>query len=211
MNTLTHWYRCSLGFLALCIALLPYATVHATGTPPSLLYGQYKPAQLIGVRDPAVNVVGAAWWGTVNTSLFSATPAVTPMVALTAATSWIEATCATATSAVGVQFLGDDNDGWAKIFVDGAPWWQGTIQGDTLVNDDYIEIPDLRLKSHVIRVEMMVTPGTAQLGHVTVVAFGCGSLAIAGATDASATTRSLPVEEQSAPGQTIYLPTIMMS
>jgi hypothetical protein len=210
MNTHTHWYQCALGFLTICIALLPSATVHATGPSPSLLYGEYKPAQLIGVVDPTVNVVGAAWWGAVETALFTAIPAATPVVALTAANSWIEATCATTASTVGVQFLGDQNDGWAKIFVDGEPWWQGTIQGNTMVNDDYIEIPDLPLESHVIRVETMVTPGTAQFGHVTVVAFGCGSLATAGATDASATPRRLSADEQSIPGQTIYLPTIML-
>ncbi len=209
MNARTYISQLLMILLPAFVALQPHAVVCATATTPSLLYGKYKPAQLLGVTDTTVSVVGAAWWGAVGTWLFTATPASMPMVALTSPGSKLEATCAIAASTVGVQFLGDLNDGWAKILVDGEPHWQGNIQGNTLVYDDYSEIAGLPLGTHLIQVETMMTPGTVQVGHVTVVTFGCGARSTASDLERNIEHSRIAADEQNAPAQKLYLPAIL--
>lgn len=218
MNTCHPLHHISLVVLALLLVfLLPKPIQAADPAPtlisptlisPTLIYGGQKPVQVIGVTDATVNIVGAAWWGTVDTAIFDTTPTATAMVALTTLGSYIEATCAQPTSTVGVQFLGDQNDGWAKIIVDGEPWWQGNTQGATLVNDDYIEISGLPAKTHRIQVETMVTPESDQVGHITVVALGCGPLTTTGGASPAADRAGTADGANSLPS-IIYLPTIM--
>ncbi|MEZ4866948.1 MAG: hypothetical protein R3C14_36840 [Caldilineaceae bacterium] len=205
MNIRNPLIQLPLILLATIMAILP-CTAQATDLAPTLIYGEQKPAQLIGVTDATVNVVGAAWWGAVDTAIFNATPTPTAMVALTALGSHIEAACVTPTSTIGVQFLGDQNDGWARIVVDGEPRWQGNTQGTMLVNDDYIEISDLSVGNHLIQVETMVTPTSQQVGHVTVVAFGCGARTVAG--ERGAASGSPATDSPSPLLQTIYLPAV---
>lgn len=207
MHSRNRFCRLTIIILASLPAFVPSIT-QASDATPTLIYGGQKPTQLIGVTGATVTIVGAAWWGSVDTALFSANPTATAMVALTALDSHIEATCAEPTSTVGVQFLGDQNDGWARIVIDGEPRWQGNTQGGTLVNDDYIEISGLPVGNHQIQVETMGTPDSNQIGHVTVVAFGCGPLMT---TDGSGTPADQggATDGASSLQRIIYLPTIM--
>ncbi|MCB0182861.1 MAG: hypothetical protein KDE31_01270 [Caldilineaceae bacterium] len=204
----TYTQRFLVVLAMLCGALLPTGTVHATPERISLLYGEWQPQELIGVGDARVTAVGQVWRGTVDTTLFSATSAPTPIAALIEPGSRFTVTCSEPTTVVGVQFLGDSNDGWASIRVEAADESRDvSTRGDALVNDAYVEISNLPLRQHVIHVETLLAPSIAAFGHVTVVAFGCGAVAATG--DASAGTRLFSADDQSAPAQTIYLPTIM--
>lgn len=180
------------------VTMVPYNVLHAATERPSLLYGEIRPQQLISVAAPMVNVAGTTWWGTVDAALFTATLTPTPMVALTTVGSQLKATCPKPTTTVGVQFLGDGNDGWARVRVDGETHWQGNIQGSTLVYDTYVEVADLPLAIHTIQVETMPTPGTNALRHVTVVAFGCGTLTAVTPANRAVESNILVAEEQSA-------------
>ncbi len=192
----------------LCGTILPTGTAQATPDRISLLYGEWQPQELIGVGDARVTAVGQVWRGTVDTALFSATSTATPIAALVELGSRFTVTCSEPTTTIGVQFLGDSNDGWARIRVETADEsWDVPTQGDALVNDAYVEIPNLPLRQHVIHVETLLAPGTVAFGHVTVVAFGCGTVAATG--EARAGTGLFSADSQSAPAQTIYLPTIM--
>lgn len=208
MNTHTHTQIFLVVLAMLCSTFLPTGTAHATPDHISLLYGQWKPQELIGVADARVTAVGTVWRGAVDTTLFTVTPTPTPVAALVDTDSRFTVTCTEPSTTIGVQFLGDSNDGWARIRVEAEDEvWDVSTQGGALVNDAYIEISNLPLRQHVIHVETALGAALATFGHVTVVAFGCGTLSAAG--DANAGTRLFSADGQNAPAQTIYLPTIM--
>ena len=88
---------------------------------------------------------------------------------------WIEATCTIAgTTAVGVQFYGDSNDGWARVLVDGTEVWTGDTYGPGVGPNSfikYLEISGLTPGSHTVRVENMGTNGAGGGDDVTIYFF----------------------------------------
>jgi hypothetical protein len=88
-----------------------------------------------------------------------------------AAISWAEPT-----TAVGVQFWGDANDGYARILVDGAVVWQGNTQGENITYEAYIQITGLPNTPHTVSVEATGQPGSRGGCDVTIAAFGWGVL-----------------------------------
>jgi hypothetical protein len=101
-----------------------------------------------------------------------------PAVALTSTTAWAEGVCMVPSTLVGVQFWGDDNDGWARVLVDGIERWRGNTYGRSpLPFVHFLEISGLSSAPHVVRVEPMGQAGTTLPGgniHVSVYAVVCG-------------------------------------
>lgn len=101
-----------------------------------------------------------------------------PFVALTTTDQWVEGVCTTATSMVGVQFWGDENDGWARVLVDGEERWRGNTYGqspDLFVR--FLSVRNLAPAPHVIRIEPLGERGSNNPGsniHVSVYAIVCG-------------------------------------
>ncbi len=201
-SLLLRWW---LTMLVLLVLLLPGGVARAASASVSLLYGEYQLPQLILMDDPAVQIDGERWRGTLTLPTLADGPV--PLVALTARESRLEATCATATTTVGVQFLGDGNDGHAKITV-GERELVVETRGGAVVYDRYVEFTNLPLAQHTIQVEPTVVAGE-QSAHVTVVALGCGPItSVAPQTFAE---RSVTVGGEGLdgnPAQRLYLPHI---
>jgi pSer/pThr/pTyr-binding forkhead associated (FHA) protein len=89
---------------------------------------------------------------------------------------YLEAEATVSVTAIGVQLWGDDNDGWARVLVDGQEMWVGEMRGEdnqwpggAFVR--YLEIAGLAPGSHTLRVEP-----TGEGGPVTVYFFGIGEV-----------------------------------
>lgn len=101
-----------------------------------------------------------------------------PVLALTEPDHWAEGVCMTQSTMVGVQFWGDENDGWARVLVDGVERWRGNTYGrypNLFVR--FLEIRDLHAAPHVVRVEPLGQAGTSLPGgddHVSIYAIVCG-------------------------------------
>ena len=100
-------------------------------------------------------------------------------IALAQPGSWVEAVTTSPTDTVGVQFWGDQNDGWARVLVDGKEVWTGDTYGsdgmwpgNAFVN--YLEITGLSFTNHTVRVEHMGKDGGGGGNHVSVFFFGWG-------------------------------------
>jgi len=90
---------------------------------------------------------------------------------------WIDATSTQQVTALGVEFWGDQNDGWARVLVDGDEIWRGDTRGEdgnwpggAFVR--YLEIAGLPLGIHTLRVESL-----GEGGAVTMYYFGFGQVA----------------------------------
>lgn len=96
------------------------------------------------------------------------------LIALLEKDQWIEATYSDKNiNMMGIQFYGDSNDGWAKVLVDGAQVWSG----NTYNLYKYLQISDLTLGHHTIRLESMGIKGSNKAGNgtnVQVAYFGFG-------------------------------------
>lgn len=97
-------------------------------------------------------------------------------VALGEPGQYLEAEATVNTTAIGVQLWGDDNDGWARVLVDGEEMWVGEMRGEdnqwpggAFVR--YLEIAGLTPGSHTLRFEP-----TGEGGPVTVYFFGIGEV-----------------------------------
>ncbi len=101
-----------------------------------------------------------------------------PARALTSTEQWVEGVCMAPSSMVGVQFWGDENDGWARVTVGGVEYWRGNTYGPSLdLFVRFLEIRDLPPAPHVVRVEPLGKAGTNLPGgndHVSVYAIVCG-------------------------------------
>jgi hypothetical protein len=101
-----------------------------------------------------------------------------PLLALTSTDQWAEGVCMAPSTMVGVQFWGDENDGWARVLVDGIERWRGNTYGrapELFVR--FLEIRDLPAAPHVIRIEPIGQAGTTLAGgniHVSIYAVVCG-------------------------------------
>jgi hypothetical protein len=100
------------------------------------------------------------------------------VIALMQRGEWIEVTYSGAdATAVGVQFLGDTNDGWARVFVDGIPVWVGSAYGTSPDWNNgafvqYQEVANLPAVPHTIRVEALGVPGDGDGDDVAIFFFG---------------------------------------
>lgn len=101
------------------------------------------------------------------------------LLALTDPTQWIETACLEPVDRVGVQFWGDENDGWARVLVDGVEFWRANTYGPPgagYVN--YLEISNLPNAPHTLRIEALGVRGSTASNsdiHVTVYGFACGT------------------------------------
>jgi hypothetical protein len=80
---------------------------------------------------------------------------------------------------VGVQFWGDQNDGWARVLVDGTEVWRGSTygtSGDPAAGAyvKYLEISGLATGAHTVRVECLGINGAGGGDDVTILLFGFG-------------------------------------
>jgi pSer/pThr/pTyr-binding forkhead associated (FHA) protein len=89
---------------------------------------------------------------------------------------WIEATSAGPVTAMGVEFWGDQNDGWARVLIDGDEIWRGDTRGadgnwpgGAFVR--YLEVAGLPLGVHTLRVEPLGEGGSATMYY-----FGIGQV-----------------------------------
>jgi pSer/pThr/pTyr-binding forkhead associated (FHA) protein len=90
---------------------------------------------------------------------------------------WIDATSTEQVTALGVELWGDQNDGWARVLLDGDEVWRGDTRGadgnwpgGAFVR--YLEIAGLPLGIHTLRVEPL-----GEGGSVTMYFFGFGQVA----------------------------------
>ncbi|WP_319507612.1 LamG-like jellyroll fold domain-containing protein [uncultured Methanolobus sp.] len=123
-------------------------------------------------------------------------------IALMNSESWVEATTTVETDNLGMQFWGDDNDGWAQVLVDGSEVWIG----DTYSPLDepyvkYLKITGLTKGTHTIRVENMGLAGEGMGSDVTIYFFGLeGSSATSTTTTSTTTTSTTGSETTSSAG-----------
>lgn len=132
-----------------------------------------RPSQVIVISDERVKNGGPIWRGSYapsNTESFE-------LLALTSPDSWAEVAWVQPTTTLGVQFAGNQDDGWAKILVDGETVWEGNTFGERGKFNRYVEIDGLADSSHAVRVEVMGRAGTEGGGiDVTLTAFGWGQV-----------------------------------
>ncbi|MEA1984580.1 MAG: PEF-CTERM sorting domain-containing protein [Euryarchaeota archaeon] len=72
------------------------------------------------------------------------------------------------TTCMYVQFVGDGNDGWATVYVDGVEVWSGNTYN---VGHKYLKITDMAPTTHTVTVECMGITG-AYDDHVCMLHFG---------------------------------------
>ncbi|MBE0668869.1 MAG: hypothetical protein IH593_14510 [Bacteroidales bacterium] len=104
-------------------------------------------------------------------------------IALMQKGDWISATCTDDNiTAVGVHLGGDVNDGWARVLVDGAEVWRGSIYGDSKspagLWTNYLEVSGLLPGVHTIRIESLGIPGEGGGIDVAMRFFGFSTKAI---------------------------------
>jgi len=151
---------------------------------PEIIRGKSpKPQQTIKVDDPRIRTSGQTWRGTILIRNMEPETAL-PLLALTEKGGWMEIDFQQPTTAIGVQFWGDRNDGWVRILVDGVEpeknqVWSGNTVGERSTYEDYVEIRGLSHGKHTLRIE-----ATGEKGrdggdvHVTVAAFGWGPIPV---------------------------------
>lgn len=131
------------------------------------LYGE----TFLDPHAAAIQISGESWRGV--TEVHQRANPYVHLMALTAPGSQLAAACAAPTSTIGVQFWGDENDGWAKVTVDGEYEWRG----NTWNNKAYVEITDLPYGEHTVQIEALGEPGiTGGDIHVTIAGISCQRL-----------------------------------
>ncbi|MEZ4869869.1 MAG: hypothetical protein R3C14_51560 [Caldilineaceae bacterium] len=156
--------------------LLTLTPVALPGTPRDPIFlGRARPALFLATNASAVQAGGAIWRGDIL--LNNGSDVSTALLSLTNATGWLEASCPFPTRSLGVQFLGDGNDGWAKVVIDQQYTWSGNTWGGSSTFDRYVEFNGLSDMVHTIRVEALGQSGGGTDTHVTIVAIGCGPVA----------------------------------
>lgn len=97
------------------------------------------------------------------------------LLALVDTNQWLEIACLEPTTAVAVRFLGDDNDGWARVLVDGREVWRDNTYGPVGIGyDKFVEIHNLSYAPHTLRIEAIGQVGREGGDmHVTMAAVSC--------------------------------------
>jgi hypothetical protein len=99
------------------------------------------------------------------------------VVALLKKGDWISASCnRDDVTVVGVHIIGDTNDGWGRVLVDGQEVWRGNAYGNPDSDQggfsNYIEISGLDPGAHTIQVENLGIEGDGGGIHVAMYYFG---------------------------------------
>jgi hypothetical protein len=81
---------------------------------------------------------------------------------------WVEISTALSLNAIGVQFQGEAQSGWARLVLDGQEIWQGDTAGLSGRHAGYVEISGLGPGAHTLRVENL----NWEYRPVTVTSFG---------------------------------------
>ncbi|MBV7332244.1 hypothetical protein KFU94_29230 [Chloroflexi bacterium TSY] len=133
-----------------------------------------RPPVLVLVDDPQVQSGGDVWRGPVSTGGQSGE---VTLAALTSSNGWLEITWSEPATAVGVQFWGDQNDGWACILINNVQVWEGNTVGEGVNFETYLEVRNLPNERHTVRVEAVGRPGRDGGDvHVAIVTFGWGEV-----------------------------------
>jgi pSer/pThr/pTyr-binding forkhead associated (FHA) protein len=97
-------------------------------------------------------------------------------IGISEANQWIEGHATVPTTAIGVQFWGDGNDGLARVYLDGTEIWSGDTRGEdnqwpggAFVR--YLEISGLAETNHSLIVEAL-----GEGGQITLYFFGIGAV-----------------------------------
>ena len=101
-------------------------------------------------------------------------------VSLMSSSHWIQASITASHTALGVQFWGDQNDGWARVLVDGVERWRGSVYGSSGSYPGgafvrYLSIANLPAGPHTIRVECLGINGAGGGDDVALLLFGFGT------------------------------------
>lgn len=132
-----------------------------------------RPEVVVSVQDPVVETGGDLWTGRFQPSKAEDFP----LVALTNVSSWAQITWDKPTTVLGVQFCGDNNDGWARILVDDEVVWDGNTYGGEHKFNEYVQIRGLSPAAHTVRVEPTGRAGIDGGNiHVSLTAFGWGAV-----------------------------------
>jgi hypothetical protein len=99
------------------------------------------------------------------------------VIALMNEGDWISATCTNPDiTTVGLHLLGDTNDGWGRVLVDGQEVWRGNVYGDPDSEKGtfsyYLEVSGLDPGVHTIQLECLGIPGDGGGIHVAMYYFG---------------------------------------
>ena len=81
--------------------------------------------------------------------------------------------------------MGDTNDGWVRVLVDGQAVWRGSVYG---TGPDYpggafvkyVEVSGLEAGPHTIRVEALGTAGKGRGDDASMLFFGFGPTSVTG-------------------------------
>jgi hypothetical protein len=145
--------------------------------PAVLRKGNAQPTRLVPINDPAITK-----FKVMGKDLQVVDPAATEPLRLTVLElseeeSAVEISFTEQSREVGVQFWGNEQSGWATIWVDGFERWRGNLAADG-AQDHYVEIQRLPLQAHKVRVIALGEAGREGGGvTVQIAALGVGPTA----------------------------------
>lgn len=87
---------------------------------------------------------------------------------------WAQAASPTGYSALGIQFWGDQTNGWAQVTLDGVEVWRGDVTAfgtDGVNYFVFVEITGIDAGPHTLRAEVLGQPGKAGGDNVPVFYF----------------------------------------
>ena len=132
-----------------------------------------RPTKVFSVADGRVITGGSIWRGTLKPSQEEEFD----LLALTSPDSWAEVSWSEPSAVVGIQFAGNQDDGWARILVDGEKLWESNTFGVQGKFHRYVEFSGLDDAPHTVRVEVVGRIGTEGGGiDVSLTAFGLGKV-----------------------------------
>lgn len=147
------------GETGICVAVYP-VDIRGTGNPPDVLAfanaGEYSPPAGISI---SYTENAGPWY---------------EWLVLREPGDWVEASSPAGYSALGIQFWGDQTNGWGSVILDGVEVWRGdiTAYGTDGVNYFvYVEVTGQVSGPHTLRTEVLGLPGKAGGDNVPVFYF----------------------------------------